>query len=382
MIIEEETEDYMKITAPTLLLDKQKCLQNIAVMAKKAKQNGVRLRPHFKTHQSAQVGEWFKDTGVEAITVSSLRMAKYFADQGWTDILVAFPTNLLEIDLINELAGRIKLHLLVVNTETLEVLQQQLQFPVNVWLKVDAGYRRTGVLPHDHTTIDNLLNNIEASNSLMFSGFLVHDGHTYKQTDTKAIQTIHSTTVYLLQMLRERYFVRFPGLQLSIGDTPSCSVVENLSGVDEIRPGNFVFYDLTQQRIGSCSFDDIAVCMACPVVAKHPERHELIIYGGSVHFSKDVLPQEDGSVCFGNVVELNGKGWSAPLEGIKLVSLSQEHGIVKANPEQFAKYEIGDLMYILPVHSCLTSDLMKGYLTLEGEWLEHLSGVPQYALAR
>jgi len=34
-------------------------------------------------------------------------------------------------------------------------------------------------------------------------------------------------------------------------------------------------------------------------------------------------------------------------------------------------------MFVLPVHSCLTADLMKGYLTLQGDRLEHLSGVPQ-----
>jgi len=33
--------------------------------------------------------------------------------------------------------------------------------------------------------------------------------------------------------------------------------------VDEIRPGNFVFYDLMQYRIGSCSVGQIAVAMAC-----------------------------------------------------------------------------------------------------------------------
>lgn len=367
----------MRITTPTLLLDKKKALNNIQRMAEKASISGVRLRPHFKTHQSAQVGEWFRDFGIDAITVSSVRMAQYFASHQWNDILVAFPANILEMESINELASRINLHLVAVNLETVEALAQNLRYPVKVWLKVDTGYRRTGILPHAHSELDGILNAVKQSGNLHFEGFLAHDGHTYKQTDTDAIQTIHNTSVYLLHLLRDRYKSQFPDLKLSLGDTPSCSILDDLSGVDEIRPGNFVFYDLTQQRIGSCSYQDIAVCMACPVVAKHPDRHEIILYGGSVHFSKDSLQQEDSSIVYGRVVALTPNGWSAPLEGIELVSLSQEHGIVQATPELFEKYKIGDVMGVLPVHSCLTADLMKGYLTTDGEYLEHMSGVVQ-----
>src|SRR5690606_2017779 len=149
----------------------------------------------------------------------------------------------------------------------------------------------------------------------------------------------------------------------------------HFSGVDEIRPGNYVFYDLTQQHIGSCNFRQIAVCMACPVIAKHPERNEIIVHGGSVHFSKDSLATADGSLIYGRVVDLSENGWSAPLEGIAVVSLSQEHGTLRASKALFDRYTIGDLVGILPVHSCLTADLMKGFTLHDGTQLEHLSGM-------
>ncbi len=367
----------MKINVPTLLLDKEKCQRNIRMMVEKARRNDLRLRPHFKTHQSAQVGEWFRQEGVEAITVSSVRMARYFANHGWTDIMVAIPVNVLELETINELAGRVRLHLIVVNEEVLPALQQGLHHNIAVWLKIDTGYHRTGIPATNYKTIDSTLQTIAASGKMEFQGFMAHDGHTYKQTDAEAIRAIHKTTIDLLNQLRERYKAQFQTIELSIGDTPSCSILETIVGVDEIRPGNFVFYDLTQQHIGSNNYNQIAVCMACPVIAKHPERNEIIIHGGSVHFSKDVLPQPDGSNLFGRVVEMELDGWSEPIEGINLVSLSQEHGIVRATPEQFAKYKVGDIMYLLPIHSCLTADIMKSYMTLDGERLEHLSGLPE-----
>ena len=68
----------MKIIKPTLLLNQERALRNIERMAQKAKQSGVCFRPHFKTHQSAVIGEWFKAFGINKITVSSIDMAEYF----------------------------------------------------------------------------------------------------------------------------------------------------------------------------------------------------------------------------------------------------------------------------------------------------------------
>ena len=83
-----ETNKILKsigISRPALLLDKEQVFSNIDKMASKAKATGVKFRPHFKTHQSAEIGNWFRDFGVTAITVSSLDMAIYFAKHGWAD---------------------------------------------------------------------------------------------------------------------------------------------------------------------------------------------------------------------------------------------------------------------------------------------------------
>ena len=39
----------------------------------------------------------------------------------------------------------------------------------------------------------------------------------------------------------------------SVGSTPTASVVERFAGCDEVRPGNYVFYDAFQATIGSCA---------------------------------------------------------------------------------------------------------------------------------
>ncbi|MEJ0055892.1 MAG: hypothetical protein WDN75_09730 [Bacteroidota bacterium] len=63
---------------------------------------------------------------------------------------------------------------------------------------------------------------------------------------------------------------------LSIGDTPTCTVADEFTGINEVRPGNLVFYDMMQVIIGSCKREDVAIAMACPVVAFNEERQEIL----------------------------------------------------------------------------------------------------------
>lgn len=67
--------------------------------------------------------------------------------------------------------------------------------------------------------------------------------------------------------------------------------------------------------------------------------------------------------------------WGSVIEGMYLRSTSQEHGIVVVPPhEDFDAYHVGDILKVLPVHSCMTADVMsnKGYLTCDGEWISRM----------
>jgi D-serine deaminase-like pyridoxal phosphate-dependent protein len=355
------------ITQPTLLLDEAKCRKNIASMFEKAKRNNIQFRPHFKTHQSHTIGRWFRELGVDKITVSSLSMAEYFAKDNWKDITVAFPVNILEIETINRLAESITLNLLVESVESVNILNQGLKHHVNVFIKIDVGNHRTGIAFEDLALIDKVLTALDAAEYIRFKGFLGHAGHSYDAKSPEEIKTIHYESITRLSMLKERYSERYPQLIISSGDTPTCSVMRDFPGVDEIRPGNFVFYDLMQSKTGSCSTDQIAIAMACPVVAIQKERNELIIYGGAVHFSKERIEDSISGPIYGEVVENREGGWGEPIEGMYLTKLSQEHCIVQVPDHLIDNYQIGDIITILPVHSCLTSQAMKAYLTTHGK---------------
>jgi len=346
---------------PELILDEAKCRNNIRLMKQRADDAGVIFRPHFKTHQSAVVGQWFRQAGVHAITVSSVTMAEYFASHGWDDITIAFPVNLLEMNAITKLASRINLNLLVESAEVTAQLGEA-GLKAGVFIKIDVGAHRTGIPVHETEKILNLINTIRQIPSLTLKGFLAHAGHTYKAKGYHEINQIAMDAANALKAIR--LSAAIPDLLISWGDTPSCSLMTENPGFDEWRPGNFVFYDVMQYHIGSCSLDQIAVAMACPVVATHSSRNQVVIYGGAIHFSKERIMADDNFELFGYVVEMGENGWGQPIPGAWLSSLSQEHGIVTLPETVAGRIKPGMILGILPIHSCLAVSALKEMYTL------------------
>jgi D-serine deaminase-like pyridoxal phosphate-dependent protein len=353
------------ITTPTLILDKVRCKRNIANMHYKSKKHGVTLRPHFKTHQSLAIGRWFKEAGVTKITVSSLKMASYFSKE-WNDITVAFPVNILEIDTINDLASRINLNILIEAEDSISFLNKHLLHPVNFLIKINIGNNRAGFLHYDIDGIESLLELANNCDKLNFIGFLGHAGHTYKCRSKGDILSKHAEAKTKLVTLKNQFKDQYPNIIASYGDTPSCSVAENFEGLNELRPGNYVFYDLVQTQIGSCNIEDIAVALECPIVGVHKKQSELIIYGGGIHLSKDRMTDNEFGTIFGKLAKKTTSGWDGLIPDTYLRGISQEHGVVVVPEATVENYKVGDTILVFPVHSCMTADLLKQYQTLNG----------------
>src|SRR5690606_23739505 len=139
-----------------------KARTNLDRLAAKCRSAGIRLRPHFKTHQSRAIGRWFRDWGVDRIAVTNSGMARYFLEDGWTDITVAMPVNLREVSNLNELAAKADLGIVAVDAITLNTLANKLQHPVRVWIKIDVGTHRTGLDPDDTAQLDHMISLTDA----------------------------------------------------------------------------------------------------------------------------------------------------------------------------------------------------------------------------
>ncbi len=357
-----------KYTIPTLIINESIARANIKRMAKKARNNGLSFEPHFKTHQSKEVGEWFRDEGVEAITVSSISMAKYFAANGWNKITIAFPVNILEINELSNLSKSVALTILVQDREVLTELTT-LGNTVNIFIEIGAGYHRSGVMHDELDRIGEIISSISNSKHY-FKGFYCHAGHSYKARSSKSIKVVYEELESIMSTLKSHFIQHKP--HIAVGDTPTCSVVDSFKGIDSIHPGNFVYYDYTQIQIGSCNLSQVAAYLLWPIVAIQKDRNELIMYGGGVHLSKEAF-ESNGSKHFGLVGQLDENGNFEAFKESYVKSISQEHGIVFTTPDAIVTLRVGDLVAILPIHSCMTVDCMQHIFTEKGKLLSKLT---------
>lgn len=357
--------DIRFIKRPTLLVDPNIVSRNIENMKQRARVAGASFRPHFKTHQSGVIGEWFRAAGVKKITVSSVQMAHYFASYGWKDITIAFPFNIRETQELVQLQKMADITILTSSIETVAYIENHLEKPVNLQIKIDCGAGRAGLPIQDAEAVKVLIDRLDKSSILNFSGFLTHAGQTYQARGIDEIQQITDQAHRDFRQLTDS--IAKSACQLSWGDTPSCSRASMNGYFDEWRPGNFVFYDIMQYHLGSCGLEDVAAAVACPVVEVHKQQKRMIIYGGAVHFSKDFIEADAGFRLYGYLVNLSRDGWSGPVAGAWLSSVSQEHGVVRFSDEAVNNYKAGDIIGILPVHSCLAVSALREIFTTDGQ---------------
>jgi len=337
--------DIGDLPTPALLLDRAKLETNLGAMASRARALGVALRPHIKTHKCIEIGRMQRSLGATGITVSTLHEARVFADHGFDDITWAFPVILSRIDEAMELASRVTLRIVVDSPDALVRLMDT-GYPFHVWIKVDCGYHRAGVDPRSEVAI-NLARDLHESSTLTFDGILTHSGHAYHARGTDMLRSIAEEERRVMVEFTER--LRVEGgvdvSRISVGSTPAMSSVEDLTGVTEMRPGNYSLYDYSQTVIGSCTVSDCAATVLASVVSSQPGMSHCVIDAGALALSKDPGPDDD-SRTMGEVFDDYAAGTLS--ENTRVVSLSQEHGIVSH------RLPVGSKVRILPHHSWLT----------------------------
>jgi D-serine deaminase-like pyridoxal phosphate-dependent protein len=143
------------------------------------------------------------------------------------------------------------------------------------------------------------------------------------------------------------------------------SVVDDLTDITEIRPGNYVFFDAFQVAIGSCRVRDCAFTVVSSVIGCYPGAGRLVLDTGALALSKDPGPTHVDPHCgFGRVCGLDGE----EVEGLHLVSLSQEHGIVTVtSPAGAGRFPVGARLRIVPNHSCLAAACFDRYHAAEDD---------------
>lgn len=358
------------LPTPALLLDLEILEHNLATMQRKAEKHKVKLRPHIKTHKSLEIARRQRELGAKGITVSTFFEVQQFAAAGFDDITWALPIPFPYVHKVLDLPEEVTVGITV---DSMDAIEHVVKICTNrgkklhVWLEIDCGQHRSGVDPRSPHA-EEMVRLLGRSPAIAFDGVLTHGGHSYGgrvRDDLKRFaEEERSVTVGFADAMREKgYTVE----NVSVGSTPTMSATENLKGVDEIRPGNYAFYDYTQASIGSCGVADCALSVLATVISHQPDSLHFVTDAGALALSKDPGPTHvRNDMGMGILFEdYERKRLHAHLQ---LTTLSQEHGKVVADKIELIndRFKVGDRVRILEHHSCLTAAQFDKYYVVKG----------------
>jgi len=346
----------INIDTPALLIDKTKMLGNIKKMQSIAEAAGVKLRPHTKTHKIPELALLQIENGATGIAVAKIAEAEVMCDAGIEDIQIA---NIIvgEDKISRLLALHSKLHKLSCNVDSMEaakalsdIFESKGKW-LDVYIEINSGHNRSGI--KQYKDVYKLANYIQNSLGLNLIGLFTHAGHAYSANSREEIESIGKYEGEFIKelsdmLMHERILIS----NISIGSTPTAEFCSRVDGITEIRPGNYIFYDMIQTALGSCSIDECALTVQSTVISI-PDSDRVIIDAGAKALSSDKGASSVLSpVGFGHVI-----GKNCIIERI-----SEEHGIISHQGESFS---VGEKLSIIPNHACVVMNLFDSAYLVE-----------------
>jgi D-serine deaminase-like pyridoxal phosphate-dependent protein len=332
------------LPTPSVLVDLDVVSRNIESMQGRADAAGVRLRPHAKTHKSPEIGSMQLRAGASGMTLAKVSEAEVFADEGFDDIFLAYPT--VGADRARRLLGlsdRIRIAAGADSEEGARSLGSAFASAgrrLRVLLKVDCGYHRVGVAPERAVEMARRLADLPG---IELVGLFTHGGQGYSGETPERVAAAGREEGRIVAEAAEA--VRDAGLpisEVSLGSTPTVRAAIERSGVTECRPGTYVYQDLSQVSLGTCALEDCAMTVLATVVSV-PAADRAVVDAGSKTLSSDPLrPRPDGH---GLVLGTRSR----------IARLSEEHGVLRVVAGD--RFRVGQKVRIVPNHTCVVSNL-------------------------
>jgi len=346
-----------ELETPAVLVDLDVLERNIERMAERARQHGVRLRPHAKTHKVLEVGRLQLAAGAGGLSLAKTGEAEVFAAAGFDDIFLAYPiVGADKARRLLRLADRVRLRVGVDSVEGAATLGDVFHAAgrrLEILLKVDVGFARVGVAPEAALAAARQLVDRPG---LCLRGLFTHAGHGYLRDTPAGVAEVGRQEAETLTSLAAT--LRADGLpveEVSVGSTPTARHAMGVAGVTEARPGNYVYHDASQVSLGTCGIEDCAMSVLATVVSV-PAAGRAVLDAGSKTLSSDPLRPRPA-----------GHGWLLGRRS-RIERLSEEHGVVAvAEAESF---RVGERVRVLPNHACVVSNLHDRIFAVRGDQVE------------
>jgi len=343
-------------------------MNNIARVQALASEAGVRLRPHAKTHKSPTVAKWQLDAGAIGIACAKVGEAEVFVQAGITDIRLPYPVNPANAPRLLALMDRAAISIIVDHPEVVRGWSDAMRIAgrtLDVLVKVDVGFHRCGIDPQADPL--GFIRSVASLPGLKLRGLLSHAGHAYHAASEDDLRAIAQREAETLAGIRAQAGASGIALdEISVGATPTLRFSAGQSGITELRPGNYVYFDRTQVALGAASLDDCALTVLATVVSKHPGR--IVLDCGSKTLTNDQARGISAATGYGAVLagESDALDYAREIdETLTIERLSEEHATVRVTGT--TRLEPGDRVRVVPNHSCVVSNLVDVVRMVDGD---------------
>ena len=333
-----------EVDTPALLLDLDKLERNLDKMAALARERGVLLRPHAKTHKTPLIARMQLERGALGICCAKLGEAEVMAGEGIEDILIT--TEIVghrKIERLISLARKAKVAVVVDDAAAAgEISAACIRAGITLpcFVDVNVGQNRTGVAPGEPAA--GLAAAIASEPGLTFAGLQGYEGHLQhirhvgerKAASARAMQALIETAQRI-----ERRGLRVE--RLTTAGTGTASYVDAAGYPLEIQPGSYAMMDAQYGAVEGVDFEH-ALTVLTTVISVHADR--VVVDAGLKACSTDAgMPKPVG------------------LEASYLPG-GDEHGLLSGP----AKFFVGMQPELIPGHCDTTINLHDEYIVRRG----------------
>jgi D-serine deaminase-like pyridoxal phosphate-dependent protein len=341
-------DSRVELDTPCLVVHKPVLEQNIAEMAEYAQSLGIAMRPHQKTHKTAEIAKMQLAAGAHGVTCAKLGEAEALVDAGAVDdVFLAYQiVGPRKIARLLKLMDRARVSVAVDGVETAQALSEACAADgktLDVIIEMNTGLNRAGILPGEET--ERLAEEVAAMPGLRVKGIMTHEGHVAKAMTQDELdeygQSAGTAMVDTAERLRQK---GIPVEVISVGSTPGSFSTTKVDGINEMRPGTYVFYDNASFRFGRIGPERCALRILATVVSR-PSPDRAVIDAGSKTLAMDPPPPDR-----------KGYGYVVEEPDAIIARVSEEHGVIEF-PSGNSTLAVGDVVEVIPNHVCPTVNL-------------------------
>jgi len=343
--------ELAELETPALLVDLDAMERNLDRGASYAREHRIALRPHIKTHKSPLLAREQLKRGAAGLTCATPHEAEVMSEV-CDDILVMYPpVGAQRAARLAELALRVQLTVALdsdVAAQDLSRAASRAGATVRVLIELDAGMHRVGLPSPDAAAA--LGTRVAALPGLDVAGLAFYPGHIRGPVGEHAAQ-VAALSAFVDDARRAFAAQRLPTDVVSAGSTPTFWTAHQVKGLNEMRPGTYIFNDRTTSEIGACTPEDCALTVLATVVSTAVPG-QAVIDAGAKALGREPMRGGSGD-GFGSV-------WDAPEITVK--SMSEEHGILDLSRSS-RTLRVGDRVRVVPNHVCIVvhlADVMYG----------------------